>query len=138
MDTIDRTLLQLLEADSRTPLKTLAAMVGLARSTVQERIRKLEQNGVIRGYTIRICDPDPAGVEAYLWVRTASADCAAVAQKIVRLDGIHQCRSVAGDRDMVLLARCRSLEALAGLRNTIAAIEGVAEVETHPVQKDWT
>ncbi len=137
MDTIDRKLLQLLKTDSRMPLKTLAASVGLARSTVQERIRKLEEKGIIRGYTISVADPEHSKFEAYLWIRTGSATCAAIAPKVACLEGVLQCRSVSGDRDMVLLVRSPSLEALAELRNCVAAIDGVATVETHPVLKDW-
>jgi len=137
MDSIDRTLLRLLEADSRTPLKTLAASVGLARSSVQARIRKLEEAGIIRAYTIRISDPEPARVEAYLWIRTGSATCAAIAPSIATFEEVLQCRSISGDRDMVLLVRARTLEELATLRNRIAAIEGVDSIETHPVLKDW-
>ncbi len=50
MDAIDRKLLGLLGANARLPLKTLAGEVGLARSTVRERIDRLEASGVIRGY----------------------------------------------------------------------------------------
>jgi Lrp/AsnC family transcriptional regulator for asnA, asnC and gidA len=137
MDSIDRTLLQLLEADSRTPLKALAASVGLARSSVQARIRKLEEAGIIRAYTIRIDDPEPAHIEAYLWIRTGSATCATIAPVIAKIRDVLQCRSISGDRDMVLLVRCRTLEDLAILRNRIAALDGIDSVETHPVLKDW-
>ncbi|MHA7775560.1 Lrp/AsnC family transcriptional regulator [Roseibium sp. M-1] len=137
MDSIDRKLLRLLESDSRTPLKTLAASVGLARSSVQARIRKLEEAGIIRAYTIRIDDPEPARVEAYLWIRTGSATCAAVAPAIAKFEDVLQCRSISGDRDMVLLVRSRTLEELSTLRNRIAALDGIASVETHPVLKDW-
>ena len=138
MDAIDRTLLRLLEADSRTPLKTLAAQVGLARSSVQARIRKLEEMGVIRAYTIRTNEPGPKLVEAYFWIRTGSASCAAIAPDLCRLEGVFQCRSISGDRDMVLLVKCRDMEALAELRNRIAAMPGIDGIETHPVLKDWT
>ena len=137
MDSIDRALLRLLEADSRTPLKTLAAEVGLARSSVQARIRKLEEAGVIRAYTVRISDPDDARIEAYFWIKTGAATCAAVAPVLSRMDAVVQCRSISGDRDMVLLVRARSLEEVAELRNRIAGMKEIAAVETHPVLKDW-
>jgi Lrp/AsnC family transcriptional regulator for asnA, asnC and gidA len=137
MDSIDRTLLRLLETDSRTPLKTLAAEVGLARSSVQARLRKLEDAGIIQAYTVRVRNPDTAQVEAYLWIRTGSATCAAIAPALARLEGVVQCRSISGDRDMVLLVRTGTLEEVAELRNRVADMEGVAAVETHPVLKDW-
>ncbi len=138
MDSIDQALLRLLQADSRTPLKTLAAEVGLARSSVQARIRKMEEAGIIQAYTIRIGSPHAAQVEAYFWIKTGSAACAAVAPVLSRLDGVVQCRSISGDWDMVLLVRAGTLEEVAELRNKIAEMEGVSAVETHPVLKDWS
>lgn len=52
-DTIDHRLLTLLRADAREPVAVLARKLALARSTVQERIDRLEKQGVIAGYTIR-------------------------------------------------------------------------------------
>jgi DNA-binding Lrp family transcriptional regulator len=52
-DTIDQKLLSLLRADAREPVAVLARKLDLARSTVQERIDRLEKQGVIAGYTIR-------------------------------------------------------------------------------------
>ena len=52
-DTIDQRLLALLRADAREPVAVLARKLDLARSTVQERIDRLEKQGVIAGYTIR-------------------------------------------------------------------------------------
>ncbi|HVH33387.1 MAG TPA: AsnC family transcriptional regulator, partial [Tahibacter sp.] len=50
IDAKDRQLLELLYRNARLPLKTIAARVGLARSSVRERVAKLESSGVIRGY----------------------------------------------------------------------------------------
>lgn len=137
MDATDQKLIELLKADSRTPLKRLAAEVGLARSTVQERIKKLEENSVIRRYTIEVAEPDASLVEAYLWIRTQSVTCASVAPRIAKLPGVLQCRSIAGDQDLVVHARSETHEHLAELRSEIAAIDGIASVETHLVLKDW-
>lgn len=52
-DIIDQKLLTLLRADAREPVAALARKLDLARSTVQERIDRLEKQGVIAGYTIR-------------------------------------------------------------------------------------
>ena len=54
MDAIDRQLLDLISANARLPLKTLAAHVGLARSSVRERLARLETGGVIRRYTVEL------------------------------------------------------------------------------------
>src|SRR5689334_3580689 len=51
VDEIDLKILELLQADARTPLATVAKVVGLSGAAVSERVRKLETSGVIRGYT---------------------------------------------------------------------------------------
>ena len=53
IDSTDRQLLALLRSDAREPVAALARKLDLARSTVQERIARLERTGVIAGYTIR-------------------------------------------------------------------------------------
>ena len=54
MDSIDRQLIALLRTDARTSVVTLAQKLGVARATVQNRIAKLEANGTIAGYTVRL------------------------------------------------------------------------------------
>ena len=59
LDDIDRQILDLLQRDARMTNAAIAAEVGLTAPSVFERVRKLEQRGVIRGYTINI---DPAAL----------------------------------------------------------------------------
>ena len=54
LDEIDRALLTALTANSRTPIATLGQQLGIARTTVQVRIDRLENRGVIAGYTVRL------------------------------------------------------------------------------------
>ena len=54
MDDIDRKLLALLEENARLPVAILARKLGLARTTVQSRIERLETSGTISGYTVRL------------------------------------------------------------------------------------
>ena len=54
MDDIDKKLVQLLTDNARAPLTDLARRLGIARTTVQSRIERLEKAGTIRGYTLRV------------------------------------------------------------------------------------
>ncbi|RVB21065.1 winged helix-turn-helix transcriptional regulator, partial [Mesorhizobium sp. M7A.F.Ca.CA.004.05.1.1] len=56
LDDLDRNLLEILVKDARTSLKELAAQVGLSSPSVSERLRRLEERGVIRAFTVEI-DP---------------------------------------------------------------------------------
>ncbi len=70
LDTKDSQLLELLYRNARLPLKTIAARVGLARSSVRERVARLESSGVIRGYRAEVAWPAAGGgVQVYFNVR---------------------------------------------------------------------
>ena len=56
MDTTDKQLIKLLSQNSRSSTTTLAQTLGYSRSTIQDRIKKLEERGIIAGYTIRFND----------------------------------------------------------------------------------
>ncbi len=132
-DSIDRQILALLKQDGRMPLKTISGRVGLARSSVQERIARLEAGGVIRRYTIEE-DRQAAGlVAAYLWVRTESAICERIAPKLLALPEVVVCRSIAGELDMVAHVEAESPQRIAEIRAMVAVYDGVTSVETHLV-----
>ncbi|HWU00142.1 MAG TPA: Lrp/AsnC family transcriptional regulator [Terriglobales bacterium] len=73
LDDRDRQILALLREDARLPLKTLAAKVGLARSSLRDRLARLEADGIIRGYHAEIApeatDSGAGTVGAYLLLR---------------------------------------------------------------------
>ena len=73
LDDLDRRLIAELSADARLTQVALAARVGLSRSAVQERLKRLERDGVILGYTLRLGLDSAPGVRAYLLVRGAQA-----------------------------------------------------------------
>ncbi|MBU8539973.1 Lrp/AsnC family transcriptional regulator [Falsiroseomonas tokyonensis] len=62
MDEIDRAILRALRTDGRMPNAALAAQVGLSPSACLRRLRLLESRGIIRGYTVLVDEPSPAGV----------------------------------------------------------------------------
>ncbi|MBA5778797.1 Lrp/AsnC family transcriptional regulator [Stappia sp. F7233] len=136
-DQIDRQILALLKQDGRMPLKTIAGRVGLARSSVQERIARLEASGVIRRYTIEEDGQAAGRVAAYLWIRTESAICERVAPKLLELPEILACRSIAGELDMVAHVEAEDPQRIAEIRAMVACLEGVTSVETHLVLRDW-
>jgi Lrp/AsnC family transcriptional regulator, leucine-responsive regulatory protein len=72
IDDVDRRILEALQADARTPLATVARTVGLSGAAVAERVRKLEQSGVIRGYTA-IVDHERLGKPLTAFIRVIQA-----------------------------------------------------------------
>ena len=139
MDDKDRQLLQLLQQDARAPLKALAAGVGLARSSVRERIVKLERAGVIRGYRVELGEPGGAqhgaatDVRAFLLLRLTLTPQPETIRRINALPGTRHCHSVSGDIDLVVEVRVATMRELNDHRDAVARLEGVSDVTTMPV-----
>lgn len=131
-DAKDAAILDLLSADSRAPLKTIAAAVGLSVSSVGERIARMVADGTIAGYSIRRGDAQ-TGARAYMLVTTAGAQCALVAPRLLGIAEIVRCDSVPGEIDMVLTVEAGDAGAVQAVRDRVAATEGVVRVVTLPV-----
>src|SRR6185369_6516455 len=90
LDDKDRQILQLLRADARLPLETLAAKVGLARSTLRDRLSKLEADGSVRGSRAEIGESGPA-VSVYLFVRLKATPAPAFIGMLRRIAEVKSC-----------------------------------------------
>jgi Lrp/AsnC family leucine-responsive transcriptional regulator len=130
LDDIDRRILGELQADGRLTQVALAARVGLSRSAVQERVARLEREGVIAGYTVRLGRPGAApGLRAYLLVRGgASHD--RVVKALQVLPAVKVADSVSGEIDLVLQLEVEHVEELNGIRDELARMPGVVSTQT--------
>ncbi|UHQ23911.1 Lrp/AsnC family transcriptional regulator [Lysobacter sp. 5GHs7-4] len=133
LDAIDRQLIALLQDNARLSTVALAKAVGLSRSTVQERLQRLEAGGTIAQYTVRLGQGgDP--LQAWLLVRYADGfSCDDVMPALAPLPQLRCCHSVAGEIDLMVLVQVRSPGELADLRETVMAMKGVDAVTTVPV-----
>jgi len=136
IDARDENIIGCLRQNARTPLAALARKVGLSRSATQDRLRRLERDGVILGYTLRLRSSSTA-LQAWLTLVLAPGySCQDVAPLLLRRRDVLVCHSVAGPTDLLVLVEAGGAEALSALREDIAEIEGVASVLTSPVLAD--
>jgi Lrp/AsnC family transcriptional regulator, leucine-responsive regulatory protein len=133
LDDIDLRILELLQANARETQVEIAKAVGLAPSAVQERIRKLEARGVLRGYTIQI-DPRAldVGLLAFVAVRSDEAGSEnRIAQLLAEHSEVLEVHHVAGDDCYLIKVRSRDAEHLGQLlRTRFARIPGVRSTRT--------
>lgn len=129
LDDKDRQILDLLRADARLPLKTLAAKVGLARSTLRERLARLEGDGVIRGYHAEIAEAASA-VRVYLFVRLKTTPARAFIAMLRRMPEVRSCTSLTGDIDLLVELAAATTERVNALRDRISSHEAVADLTT--------
>lgn len=134
LDDKDRKLLTALKSNARASLVALAREIGLSRSATHDRITRLEERGVIQGYTI-IERPDVSpSVRAFLTVHldpdTRDED---IAPAISSKPGVEDTFCLAGDIDILIDCACHSMDELAVLREEIAGLHGVRVVYTRIV-----
>lgn len=133
IDDIDRAILAILQENGRVTNAEIARQVGMAPSAILERVRKLEERGVIDGYTVRL-NPDKlcCGLLAYILVRTDERvwQCQSgnALKGIAEVQEIHH---VAGEDCFLVKVRTKNTEALATLlRDEFGAIESIRSTRT--------
>jgi Lrp/AsnC family transcriptional regulator, leucine-responsive regulatory protein len=129
LDDKDRKILDLLLQDARLPLKTLAARVGLARSSLRDRLSRLETDGIIRGYRAEIAVP-PSGVSAYLFVRLKRTPALDLIEALRATPSVRSCVSLTGDVDLLVELSAASTDELNAARDRISGHDSVADLTT--------
>lgn len=130
LDELDRRLLAELSADARLTQVALAARVGLARSTVQARLKRLEEQGVIKGYTLRLNQGKSNGVRAYLMIKGSGPSHLRAVQMLEGFPEVRVADSVSGDTDLILQLEGERLEDITRIRDAVAKLPGVATTQT--------
>ncbi|MEU4741769.1 Lrp/AsnC family transcriptional regulator [Actinosynnema sp. NPDC023658] len=128
LEPTDRAILRELAADGRCSFTDLAERVGLSVSAVHQRVRRLEQRGVVRGYAARL-DGDEIGLPLTAFISLTPIDPAApddYPKRLEHLPQIEACYSVAGDASYVLRVRVASPTALEELLRQIREVANVS------------
>jgi len=141
MDDIDKKILDFLEINARESVSSLAAKVGLSRTTVKERIDRLEKTGEIQAYTItRKTAKAGQCTRAYLMIKTNGALCHEIAPTLEKMPEVRFFESISGDVDALVCVETQTPDELGGLRDKIASFHQVSDIQTLSVMKtriDW-
>ncbi len=130
MDDTDRQLLGLLRDDARIPVITLAKKLRVARATVQNRITKLEKDGTIVGYTVRLKPTaEPARVRAIMSIAVEGKNVEVLAQ-LRGHSNVQALHSTNGRWDLIAELRADSLESFDAALRSIRLINGITNSET--------
>ena len=128
LEPTDAAILRVLATDGRVSFTDLSEQVGLSVSAVHQRVRRLEQRGVLQGYTARV-DRDAVGLPLTAFVSLTPFDPAApddYPQQLAHLPEIESCYSVAGDESYILTVRVASPRALEDLLRRIREAANVS------------
>lgn len=123
----DTKLIALLRANAREPTASLARKLGLARSTVQERIARLEREGTIKGYTVRLSDAAASGkLRAVVMISTDPKRADRVAIELNKMPEVRSLSAVAGTFDLIATVETETPARIDALLDRIGRANGVA------------
>ncbi|MBT8457972.1 MAG: Lrp/AsnC family transcriptional regulator [Rhodobacteraceae bacterium] len=131
MDDLDENLVSLLTSNARLPVAVLAKRLAVARSTVQARLDRLESNGVIAGYTVRMGEGAQARrLMATVLIQVEPRATAAVVQRLRSMPQVIRAVTTSGRFDLVLTVAAATTEELDQTLDSLGAVPGVLSSES--------
>ena len=131
MDETDRQLIALLRANARATVASIAKALHVARGTVQNRIAKLERDGTIAGYTVRLKpQADQHRITAFMSIAVEGNRAESVLRTLRGDPAIEALHTTNGRWDIVAQLRADSLEAFDRVLGRIRQLDGIASTET--------
>lgn len=126
LDDTDRKLLNLLRADARESVSELARELDLARSTVQERIARLERTGIIAGYTIRSGeDFAERQIAAHVMISVDPKMAASVTADLKKMPEVRSLAAISGTFDMMAEVAAETTAKIDTILDAIGHLKGV-------------
>ena len=120
MDALDRKIIHLLTENARMPVKEIAQKINLTSPAISSRIHRLEQEGIIGGYTVQLHRPDePNRVGALVSVQTSPDRREEFLALIQQESDVLQCYRVTGTYNFIVKVSCANIEDLEHLLNKI-------------------
>lgn len=131
MDSTDLQLIALLRQDARTTVATLAHKLGVSRGTVGNRVKKLEDEGVITGYTVRLRpDAEPDLIAAWMSITVEGNQTREVIAHLLGEPGVSALHDTNGRWDLLAELRAGNLAELAAVLERVRLIKGIGGTET--------
>ena len=131
MDDTDRKILRALQKDARASFKKIGEDVGVSEATVFVRVRKLRENGVLRGFKA-VVDPRAVGkgLTAIILVRANPKSLTGALDALKRLDDVYEIYDVTGQYYSILKVRTENTDTLGRVIDEIGTIDGIMGTET--------
>ncbi|MBV6656702.1 MAG: Lrp/AsnC family transcriptional regulator [Devosiaceae bacterium] len=130
-DVTDRNLIAILQADARISTSEISRRLGVARSTVTERIARLETDQIITGYTAVVArDEDELETQSFVYIGCDRSRRRQIVQELRRFPEITECMSISGQHDLMCMVRTPCAEDIDALIDEIADIPGVETLDT--------
>jgi DNA-binding Lrp family transcriptional regulator len=131
MDLTDQQLLSLLRKDARTSVATLAQKLGVSRGTVTNRVTKLEDAGIIVGYTVKLRpDAQPTEIGAWMSIAVEGNETRSVIASLLGEPGVASLHDTNGRWDLLAELRAANLAELSKILERIRLVRSISSTET--------
>ena len=131
LDDTDRELIGMLRDNARMPVVALAKKLGVTRATVQNRIARLEREGMIVGYTVKLRpNVETQRIRALMSIAVEGNRATEVRRELTGHPNVIVLHTTNGRWDLIAELRADSLEAFDQVLNAIRLLEGIATTET--------
>ena len=134
LDETDRRIISVLQKDARASMRSIAEQAGVSLGTVRNRVRRLEEAKVIRGYSVQL-DPELSGWEltVVIGLRIQKGRLIEIQEKIAKDNRVYGAYDVTGEFDSMIIARDSDRRDLDDLSKNVISIDGVESSVTHLV-----
>jgi len=131
-DEKDTELLALLRTDARLPATALAQKLGVSRSAVQQRLARLERDGIVVGYTAVLGEKAaPLGMlQAHVLIEVGARDLPRLVSSLKSRPEVRRCYTASGQYDLLVMIEAASTQQLDGVLDWIGEIPGVRRTVT--------
>ncbi len=131
LDDVDERLLGLLRDDARQPIAVLAKELGISRGQLYSRLSRLEEIGVVAGYTVRLGTAFAGGrVRAHMMIKTQPRCHRDVEQALVNIAQVQAVHAISGEYDIIAMLETENSGQLNDLIDDIGLLEGVERTTT--------
>jgi DNA-binding Lrp family transcriptional regulator len=131
MDALDQQLIGLLRTDARLTVAALAHRLKVSRGTITNRIRRLEDDGVIVGYTVRLRpDAQPNEIHAWMSIAVEGNETRTVIASLLGEPGVAGIHDTNGRWDLLASLRAANLSELSSVLERVRLIKGIQSTET--------
>ena len=125
-DDLDRRLVALLRKDARTPIARLSKSLGVSRATIYARLQKLQQSGIIEGFTVRLNpEVDRRQIRAHVLIKVSGKLARATERQLQAMPEITALHAISGVYDLIAELEAASSAELNELIDRIGELQGV-------------
>ncbi|KGE00059.1 AsnC family transcriptional regulator [Achromobacter sp. RTa] len=131
MDTLDQNLLGLLRANARMSVATLAKKLDVSRGTIDNRIQKLEERGIILGYTVRLRpEVETEDIVAWMSIAVEGHETRKIVNLLMGEPSVASLHDTNGRWDLLAELRVPTIDQLSDVLDRLRTLKGIAATET--------